>query len=587
MKRQQLISALLAAALCAGMAPAALAAQADAPPPAAVSAETAAARRADLQTLMDTLESVHPNLYANTPKAAFEAKRAVIEAGLASMSDIDFAIAAAELVALVRDSHTTININLLMDKLSYLPFSLTKMREGWVIDALPRSKSTYLGCTVTAVNGIPIADAQERISAMVAADNSAYAARQTGSLVTIYDVLAYYGIADDPACVTLTVRSQDGAEQELILQAGTVNEIRQSDIAYLSEQRAGIPATEADRSRLYFSKPLDSRTLYIQYNSCREDETLPMEAFARQVDSELGQNGYDRVIVDLRNNGGGSDGVIIPLLHLLEEKHQQDGVAFYTLIGSSTFSSALINAVELKDAGATLVGTPTGGSVDHFGEVSGFNLPNSGIRVSYSNKFIDLATLVNAAKPYGVESLPPDLPVEQTLSDYLAGKDTAVEAILTRTNDTAPPQTKLTRGALAAALGRAWAEETGSTLGLEQPSFTDVPVLRYTAPYIIWAQKNSIMCGESAAVFAPNRAVTREELAAVLSRYAVFCGKTIAGQAVAPSDSASVSPWAADAVSIIAGANILPLKDGAFQPRGTVARADWDAIFTRFQSSAK
>ena len=78
--KQQILSALLAAALCAGTAPAALAAQTASA--AAVSESAAANRRADLDTLMTTLERVHPNLYANTPKAAFETKRAEIEADL-------------------------------------------------------------------------------------------------------------------------------------------------------------------------------------------------------------------------------------------------------------------------------------------------------------------------------------------------------------------------------------------------------------------------------------------------------------------------------------------------------------------------
>lgn len=587
MKRQQLISSLLAAALCAGTAPAAMAAAADASPAAVAGADAAANRRADLQTLMDTLERVHPDLYANTPKADFEAKRAAIEADLASMSEIDFAIAAAELVALVRDSHTGVNINLLMDKLTYLPVNLARMHEGWVIAALPRSQSADLGSTVTAVNGIPIADVQARISAMVSADNRAYADRQTGSLLTIYDVLAYYGVADDPSRVTLTVRAQDGTTHELSLQASSAAELRQADIAYLSEQRTSVPATEADRSKLYFYKPLDSRTLYIQYNSCREDEALPMETFADQVKAAVEQNGYDRVIVDLRSNGGGSDGVILPLLFLLEEMREQDGVALYGLIGSATFSSALINAVELKQIGATLVGTPTGGSVDHFGEVSGFNLPNSGIRVSYSNKFIDLATLLDAAKPYGVESLPPDIPIEQTLDDWQNGRDTAVETILARKGDAMRPKSVLTRGALLAALGRAYAEETGQTLSLEQPVFSDVPLLNYLSPYAVWAQKNGIIYGETPSSLVPNRAVTRQELAAVLSRYAGFRGQTLPAGQSTPSDAAEISPWALDAVRSLTEAGVLSLENGAFRPRGTIDRTDLPGILDRLRAAAQ
>ena len=75
MNRRQLISTLLAAALCAGTVPAALAAQSGIPPAAASSADMAAGRRADLDTLIGTLERVHPNLYATRPRQTLPPSR--------------------------------------------------------------------------------------------------------------------------------------------------------------------------------------------------------------------------------------------------------------------------------------------------------------------------------------------------------------------------------------------------------------------------------------------------------------------------------------------------------------------------------
>ena len=100
------------------------------------------------------------------------------------------------------------------------------------------------------------------------------------------------------------------------------------------------------------------------------------------------------------------------------------------LIGEATFSSAIINAVELQEMGIPLVGEPASGSVDHFGSVSGFSLPNSGIQIGVSSKYIDLGTLLDADAGRGVESLEPDIAVPQTMADTLAGRDTAVEWLL-------------------------------------------------------------------------------------------------------------------------------------------------------------
>ncbi len=575
--KKQLISILLAGVLGLGTAPPAFAAQtAD-----VISTDAIAARRADLATLSTTLALVHPNIYANTPKSVFDAKRAEIENRLPELSNFDFAIALSEYVALVGDSHTGAHIGNLAGSLHFLPFAPSYYNGEWILSALSAEHRDCLGGALLAINDIPISEVQSRISAMIGADNEVYARRQLGSLLYVYEVLHYYGIANSPEEITLTVRLQDNTTQHISMPARLSAEIQQLPTVSLNEQVTALAPTAADRSKLYFMKPLDDRTIYIQYNACQEDESLPMETFAGQIETAIRQNGYNRAIVDLRNNGGGSDGVFIPLLHLLEEKHEQDGMAFYTLIGEATFSSALINAVELKNAGATLVGTPTGGSVDHFGAVSSFTLPNTGIVIGHSTKFIDLGELLPAAQAYGVESLPPDISVTQTLEDSLTGNDTAVNIILSRTNDVTQPQPSLTRAALATALGRAYAAETGSQIALGQSPFPDVSMFTYSAPYIIWAQQNNIMCGESTGYFAPNRAVTRQELACVLARYLTFRGKGLASQPASLLDAASISPWAADSVHAMAGAGILPLINGSFLPNYAVSRAEWAEILPK------
>ena len=154
-----------------------------------------------------------------------------------------------------------------------------------------------------------------------------------------------------------------------------------------------------------------------------------MEDFAALVAKDLKAGDYSRVLLDLRNNGGGSDGVIWPLFEVLRES-MDGGAKLVGLIGEATFSSALINAVEIQEMGGVLVGEHAGGSVSHFGAVRGFSLPNSGIRGQLSSKFIDLNTLLDAGAGRGVVALEPDLLIPQTLEDTLAGRDTAVEWLL-------------------------------------------------------------------------------------------------------------------------------------------------------------
>lgn len=184
--------------------------------------------------------------------------------------------------------------------------------------------------------------------------------------------------------------------------------------------------TDYQKGTYYFSLPLDSRTYYIQYNQCKEDPELPMETFTAQVMADLEQGSYSVLLLDLRNNGGGSDGVIIPLLMELAPLVRSGELELWGLVGEATFSSASINALEIREMGGGLAGEPTSGSVDHFGSTGSFTLPNTGVRVSMSTKFIDTGTLLECAAGLGVEPIQPDVTVYQTLEPggpgYLGGR---------------------------------------------------------------------------------------------------------------------------------------------------------------------
>ncbi len=94
------------------------------------------------------------------------------------------------------------------------------------------------------------------------------------------------------------------------------------------------------------------------------------------------------------------------------------------LIGRGTFSSALLNAMELKDqTQATLAGEPTGGKPNHFGEVRTFTLPHSGLTVFHSTKYF-------VRVPGNPLSLEPDRRIPITFKDFEAGTDPVLEAVL-------------------------------------------------------------------------------------------------------------------------------------------------------------
>lgn len=136
------------------------------------------------------------------------------------------------------------------------------------------------------------------------------------------------------------------------------------------------------------------------------------------------------------------------------------------------------------------------------------------------------------------------------------------------------PEADLSRGMLATILYRL--EGSPSVSGYS--GFSDVADTAYYAKAVAWAKANGIVNGVTATAYEPDTAVTREELAAILCRYAAFKGKDtaisydyLAGFSDANTSHVYARPalnWAV-AYDIINGQG-----NGVLAPRATATRAE-------------
>ena len=144
------------------------------------------------------------------------------------------------------------------------------------------------------------------------------------------------------------------------------------------------------------------------------------------------------------------------------------------------------------------------------------------------------------------------------------------------------PDAGMTRGMLVTALGRlAGIDPADHPAG----RFTDVEADAYYAPYAAWAADRGIVDGVSSTAFAPDAAVSREQMAVIMKNYAASLGRTIPKtlEAVTFADHADISSGAAEAVRSMQQAGILADRaDHRFDPAGTVTRAEAAAVLRRF-----
>ncbi len=142
------------------------------------------------------------------------------------------------------------------------------------------------------------------------------------------------------------------------------------------------------------------------------------------------------------------------------------------------------------------------------------------------------------------------------------------------------PDTRLTRAMLAAILYRIAETPAVSYAG----AFTDVADDQWYTPSVEWAALNGIVNGYDNGAFGPEDCVTREQLAAILYRYAQRMGYDVTARADldAFSDGADVSAYAVDAMSWSVAEGLVNGSDGRLLPGGYATRAQIAAVIHRF-----
>ena len=142
------------------------------------------------------------------------------------------------------------------------------------------------------------------------------------------------------------------------------------------------------------------------------------------------------------------------------------------------------------------------------------------------------------------------------------------------------PNASMTRAMLVTVLYRLEGEpaSTGSS------SFSDVCSGSYYEKAVAWAAANGIVTGTGSTSFSPDAKVTREQLAAILYRYAQYKKlDTDAGAKLDSfSDAGNVSGYASEALSWAVSEGLIKGASGRLMPKGDATRAQVAAILHRF-----
>jgi hypothetical protein len=378
--------------------------------------------RQDLQFLAIELPRRHKNLFFRLGQGDFQRAIAILDKSIPALSDPEITVELMRLFATVGDSHTGFQR---WPFHSSYPLGLVWFEDGLYLMRAPAAYKQYLGMRLVSIGKTDLERASAQVQELIPHENDQWLLVQSPTYLTTPEILHVLKVLPESENGRFVLRDAKGKDYPLDL-APVKNDDKIDWVYAVDAVKLGAPLYRQKPDLFYWYEYLmESSTLYIKYNRCRNMDNLSFEKFDEQVWSFAATHRVERIVIDLRHNGGGDSMVFRPMVNELKRRPEFNRRGhLFAIIGRGTFSSGYLNALELRqETAAILVGEPTGQRPNAYGEQLTLTLPNTGIVVNYSTKFFKT---VQGDPP----SMLPDITVAPTSADYLAAKDPVLAAIL-------------------------------------------------------------------------------------------------------------------------------------------------------------
>jgi len=377
--------------------------------------------RGDLQYLFVELPKRHKKLFFKITRERFDREIAGVIESIPKLSDSEIKLALRRLTAMIGDPHTRISYN--VDK-TY-PLTLYQFSDGVFVTATTDEYKRALGAKLIKIGETDIERAKEAVRPLITFENEWRFKQQFPYYLTDPENLYLLKLLPSANEGDFTFDGGNG-DQFAVKLRPVSTKAGVKFITPFDSPPGKTPLYLRNPERNYWYEYLpDSKTLYLQYSRCADMPSEPFNRFAAELLKFMDRNPVERMVIDLRLNGGGNSIIFEALIKALSRRRDVNQTGrLFALIGRGTFSSACLNALKLKrETKAILVGEPTGQRPNFYGEVETTTLPHSKLRVHYSTRYFKM---IDGDPP----ALAPDIQVEPSSSDYASGRDPVLERAL-------------------------------------------------------------------------------------------------------------------------------------------------------------
>jgi hypothetical protein len=386
--------------------------------------------RFDTMFLAREIKRIHYDPFRTVSREEFDACVKRLYDEVPRLSDQQILVRLMALMKMPGDAHT--NLRMAHAGNGGLPVQFYLFTEGLFIVAAAPQHADLLGTQVLKVGETPVARVLEKLDTVISQDNAIWPKLIGPNLMRYPQVLNGLGLSPDPGKITVTVRDRNDKTWSATL---TGDGGMPSDDWVTARKDAGVPEPlylKNRRASYWFEYLPDSKTVYFQYNSVQNDLKDPLSGFCDRLFKFIDDNPVDRLVIDMRWNGGGNNFLNRPIVHGLIRNDKIKGRGkLFVIVGRQTFSAAMNGATDIeRNTDAIFVGEPTGSRPNFVGETVRVELPYSKLQGSIS----DLYWQSSVAMDYRTW-IAPQIYAPPSFELYRANRDPAMEAILAYRGD--------------------------------------------------------------------------------------------------------------------------------------------------------
>lgn len=407
--------------------------------------QPAAAWQEDLAFLQKTVHEEYPFLFKKISVPDFDAAVKTLHDAIPQMEEHEIVVGFARIVSSFGYGHTSLWVTGWSKDNAWgfhqMPYSLYHFSDGVYIQAAPERYAAAVGAKVLKVAGVPVQEALQAVRPVVPAENDQFFKAYGWHYLGTPEVLHAQGVTKTlMSNITLTLE-KNGKVFEQTFEPfegegypGNYSFVDQVEGWVSARDQSSTPLWLQQLDRIYFYEYLpEQKAVYIRHSQIQDDEQEAIPAFYERVFQFVEENDVEKLILDVRLNGGGNNYKNKPIVTgVIQSKINQPG-KFFVVLGRRTYSACqnLVNELHTYTE-AVFVGEPTAENINFYGDNRTVELPNSGLKPRLS-----FAWWQDKPQWENQDWLPPHLATDLSFAQYAANEDPALDVIWEYNDDSA------------------------------------------------------------------------------------------------------------------------------------------------------